>query len=121
MIRRICPPEICEQTRQILDRLVLKTYGNPCLRTFAEVVKTFGENLEATCWAMLGIMDRGNGIGLGAQQVGLKERICIVDTSCQWDNQKLVELDGKDLLHSEEIVQPFPLFLINAEINCPIG
>jgi peptide deformylase len=79
-------------------------------------VEVFDDDLESLCWAMLDIMDRSGGIGLAAQQVGRRERICVVDTSSHWSEQALVEWDGKDLFHPERSDLPFPLFLINAKI-----
>jgi peptide deformylase len=79
-------------------------------------VKVFSKDLESLCWAMLNIMDRTGGIGLAAQQVGRKERVCVIDTSCQWDKQTLVEQDGRDLLHQPMDDSLFPLFLVNGKI-----
>jgi peptide deformylase len=105
-----------EQIRHLRDQLTIRIYGDPCLRIPGEEVKVFDKNLESLCWAMLGIMDRAGGVGLAAQQVGLKSRICIIDTSCQWDQQTLAELDSKNLLCVNKGDLPFPLFLINAKV-----
>ncbi|MDR1456864.1 MAG: peptide deformylase [Puniceicoccales bacterium] len=113
---RVWPAVVRKEILHLLKRLTVKTYGDFSLRIPGEIVKIFGEILEATCWAMLEIMDRANGVGLAAQQIGLRERICVIDTLNQWSSQTLAELDGKNLLCTEMDITPFPLFLINAKV-----
>jgi peptide deformylase len=115
-IRRVCPEALGDRIGRLRNQLQVRTYGDPCLRIPGDVVETFDKNLETLCWAMLDIMDKAAGVGLAAQQVGRKERICVIDTSNRWSEQTLVEWDGKDLLHLNGNNSPFPLFIINGEV-----
>ncbi|MDR2676997.1 MAG: peptide deformylase [Puniceicoccales bacterium] len=102
--------------QRLSDRLRVRAYGDPALRAPGDVVKTFDEDLEILCWAMLSVMDKSDGVGLAAQQVGRKERVCVIDTSCRWSEQTFVEWDGMDLLHLSKESSFFPLFVINGKV-----
>jgi peptide deformylase len=118
MTRRIGPEALLDRISPLRERLQVKIYGDPCLRVAGDTVAVFDGDLEVLCWAMLNVMDEtgDGGVGLAAQQVGLKERICVIDTSGAWSKQTLVEWDGKDILHGEGGNSFFPLFLINGEV-----
>lgn len=59
--------------------LSLTYYGDPVLRKKSRKVTTFGEPLRELAESMLRVMREAEGIGLAAQQVGLTDRICVVD------------------------------------------
>lgn len=59
--------------------LRLTYYGDPVLREKGQRVSAFGESLRELAESMLLLMRESEGIGLAAQQVGLTERICVVD------------------------------------------
>jgi peptide deformylase len=53
-------------------------YGDPVLRKVAEPVTDFGPNLEQIAADMLETMEKGDGIGLAAPQVGLSIRFLVI-------------------------------------------
>jgi peptide deformylase len=115
ILSRSLPIKIKNRVSAMVRRKKIEAYGSPCLRMLGDDVRVFGEQLEVLCWAMVKLMHAARGVGLAAQQIGLTARICVIDTSCAWEEQKIVEWDGKDILGGEP--QPiFPLFLINGEI-----
>jgi peptide deformylase len=57
----------------------IKILGDPVLRTPAEEIQEFGEDLQALADDMLETMYRASGIGLAAPQIGLSERLIVLD------------------------------------------
>lgn len=59
------------------------TWGNPILKTRAKDVKAVDERIRQLSQDMLETMRAENGIGLAANQVGVAERIFVVEIPCQ--------------------------------------
>ena len=57
----------------------LSLYPDPILRKVAESVEAFDEDLRATVAAMFERMYASNGVGLAAPQVGLKQRVLVLN------------------------------------------
>lgn len=57
--------------------LKLRYYGDPILRRRAMEVRTFDQSLRETAEAMLDAMEREDGVGLAAPQVGLDLRLLV--------------------------------------------
>ena len=57
----------------------IRIMGDPVLRTPAEDVEEFGEALRAIADDMLETMYRASGVGLAGPQIGLSQRIIVID------------------------------------------
>ncbi|MCX7590883.1 MAG: peptide deformylase [Kiritimatiellae bacterium] len=55
------------------------TYGHPCLRERAVLVKKVDAEIRRLARDMLETMYANRGLGLAAQQIGRREAICVVD------------------------------------------
>ena len=62
-----------------IPQLVIRLYGDPCLRERCEEVKEIGIVEKLLVEAMIETMDRYKGIGLAAPQVGVNKRILVAD------------------------------------------
>lgn len=94
---------------------VLK-YGDPVLRQEGEIIKKFDKSLLDLVRDMMDTMRSEDGIGIAAQQVGVRKKICICDIKELTKERNLkydYTLDGKkvplDLL--------FPLILVNPAVE----
>lgn len=65
----------------------LTLYPDPVLRKVAAPVPAFDERLRATVDAMFELMYRSRGVGLAAPQVGLNQRILVLNPSGERDNK----------------------------------
>ncbi len=55
-------------------------YGHPVLRAVAEPVTEFNDpKLDALILDMWDSMEAGRGVGLGAPQIGVSRRVCVID------------------------------------------
>jgi peptide deformylase len=80
-------------------------YGQPSLRRKAKVVRTFDDDLRSTVAGMFETMRNAGGIGLAGNQVGLLQRVIVMDLSEmeEWKdvpplvviNPEVVEEDGQ--------------------------
>lgn len=61
-------------------QMKLRLYPDPILRTVATPVKAVTPELCAMGMEMMNFMKQNGGIGLAAQQVGLTERVIVIDT-----------------------------------------
>ncbi len=61
------------------DLLEIVTYPDPVLTTVAKEVETFNDELKTLCKNMIYTMYHAPGIGLAAPQIGLSQRIFVVD------------------------------------------
>jgi peptide deformylase len=61
-----------------MAEMKILVYGDPVLRKVAEPVTEFGPKLEQLSADMLETMEKGDGIGLAAPQVGLSIRFIVV-------------------------------------------
>ncbi len=57
----------------------IKILGDPVLRTPAAEITDFGDEVEALAEDMLETMYRASGVGLAGPQIGLSERIIVID------------------------------------------
>jgi len=64
----------------------LTLFPTPVLRKVADPVDSFGEDLQRTVDAMFALMFQSHGVGLAAPQVGLKQRILVLN--CEGDPEK---------------------------------
>lgn len=55
----------------------IRTFGDPVLKQKAKPVTTFDSHLEKFAQMMLDVMDRGEGVGLAANQVGVLSRVVV--------------------------------------------
>ncbi|HZK49369.1 MAG TPA: peptide deformylase [Thermoleophilia bacterium] len=58
-----------------VDRI--RTFGDPVLKQETRDVSTFGEDLVGLLDTMFDVMDREQGIGLAAPQIGVQKRILV--------------------------------------------
>jgi peptide deformylase len=65
----------------------LTLYPDPVLRKVAAPVPAFDESLRATVAGMFELMYRSRGVGLAGPQVGLNQRILVLNPSGERDNK----------------------------------
>jgi len=81
-------------------------YPNPKLRNCAKPVEIFNQELEEFAESMLETMYHSSGIGLAATQVGVSQRVIVIDVSEERDqplclvNPEILEREGEEV--SEE-------------------
>jgi len=81
-------------------------YGSSILRKRLKDVTEFGEPLEKIVEAMFETMIEVRGIGLAANQVGIDQRIIILDGSGHYKgcekmvlvNPEIIEMEGEDIM-----------------------
>ncbi len=86
-------------------------YGEKVLREKASPIEEVNDRIRAIARAMLECMYEANGVGLAAQQVGLTEAICVVDTSGGVAERE----EGES--RSDPGPVPMPLVLINPRLE----
>ncbi|MCB2211514.1 peptide deformylase [bacterium] len=72
--------------------LDIKVYGDPVLRKVAEPVTEFGPELEKLAADMLETMEKGDGIGLAAPQVGLSIRFLVIGLPEEVDGERTMRI-----------------------------
>ena len=66
-------------------------YPDPVLRRVADPIDRFDEELERLVQAMLARMKKSNGVGLAAPQIGLRQRVLVLNpTGEAGDDQAFV-------------------------------
>ncbi len=68
--------------------LDVRIYGDPVLRKVAEPVTEFGPELEKLAADMLETMEKSDGIGLAAPQVGLSIRFLVIGLPEEVDGER---------------------------------
>jgi len=63
-----------------MNRLAIRVYGDPVLRQKASPIREIDRRIRRLVRYMEDIMDKANGVGLAAPQVGVSERLVIVKT-----------------------------------------
>lgn len=85
-------------------------FPNPVLRKVAEPITTFDDQLQRIVEAMYARMFESQGVGLAAPQVGLRQRILVVnesgdpkeaDQNLTLINPQIISRSGKKVLHEE--------------------
>lgn len=87
--------------------LKIHKYGDPVLREKSEPVVVVTEELRRLAADMVASMHASKGVGLAAQQVGRKERVCVIDIP------EGCETEADELFNASV---PMPLVLFNPEI-----
>lgn len=64
-----------------MNKLKVITYGNPVLRKKAALVKKIDDKTKKIADAMVETLRSARGVGLAANQIGVLEQICVIDTS----------------------------------------
>lgn len=88
------------------EQLQIINYPDPRLKKLSADVTAFDENLQALADRMLVLMRAAKGVGLAAPQVGVNQRLFVMNHSGEvgddrvYVNPKLTLLDGEDV--SEE-------------------
>lgn len=80
------------------------TAENPVLRRKSKKVTRFGDNLAALVQDLFDSMRANNGLGLAAPQIGVLQRVFVVELPAEYDEQ------GKEVAPAESYV------LVNPEI-----
>ncbi len=88
-------------------KLEILTYPNPILREVSEPVKEFGPELKKLAEDMLETMYDAPGVGLAANQVGVLQRMIVLDVD--------YDVEGEDEA-SRRFVNQNPLVVINPEL-----
>lgn len=87
----------------------IKIYGNPVLRSKAEVVTEITGELRELIKDMFETMRQNNGVGLAATQVGVKQRVIVTDAGEEplvIINPEIVNRRGEEI--AEEGCLSFP-------------
>lgn len=78
--------------------LRIRVYPDPVLRTKCQPVESFDRPLRRTVDDMIETMHAAPGVGLAASQVGLEERVCVVDLSVGEDPEAVHVLVNPEIL-----------------------
>ena len=93
--------------------LKILTYPDPVLREISKPVELFDDKLKNLTEDMLETMYSAKGIGLAAPQVGVLQRVVVIDTRPTDDEGKRYKIEEMGEL---EKTIPQPLVLINPRI-----
>lgn len=74
--------------------LTIRTYPDPVLKKVALPVEEFNEELATLCHNMIYTMYMCNGIGLAGPQIGLSQRIFVIDVD--YNRQKVIAENGEE-------------------------
>lgn len=94
------------------ENLKIYTYPSPVLKKVAEPVTEFGDDLKKLCLDMLATMYEAPGIGLAAPQVGVSQRLFVMDID--YKREKVTRADGTI---EYELGDFNPLIFINPRIE----
>ena len=98
------------------EKLNIFTYPAPVLKKVAEPVTEFNDELKLLVKNMLYTMYKAPGIGLAAPQVGISQRIFVMDID--FDREEITKADGS----SEHVLSNFsPRVFINPVFKEPEG
>lgn len=85
--------------------LPIRLYGNPILRKKCKDINTHYPSLKKMIEDMFETMDKAEGIGLAAPQIGQNVRLFIIDTSASMKkvfiNSKVLKIYGKNYKSQE--------------------
>jgi len=76
-------------------------YGNPVLETPAETVTVFDEELHRLVDNMFESMYAAHGVGLAAPQIGISQRIAVVDVTFKEDPKAKLVLINPEIIKKE--------------------
>ena len=77
-------------------------YGHPILREKSLKVENIDENLKKTMDEMVKLMRKANGIGLAANQIGIKERFFVLEV-----DGKVKKIINPEILESGENISEY--------------
>ena len=83
-----------------LGELVLTIYGDPVLRRRSTEVTEFGPALQPLLDRMYEVMYEEEGVGLAAVQVGVNQRIMVLDVGISEDERHAGELINPEILET---------------------
>ncbi|MEA3432317.1 MAG: peptide deformylase [candidate division WOR-3 bacterium] len=110
-------------------KLTIRTYPDPVLKEKSSLVSIFDERLQNIATSMVQFMQKFNGIGLAAPQIGISERIIVVDVGQKplyIVNPEITESKGKDIFEEGclsipgafiQIKRPFRVDVRGYDIN----
>jgi peptide deformylase len=81
--------------------LAIRIYPDPVLRVKCRAVTAFDERLRKLAADMIETMHAAPGIGLAAPQVGVEERLAVVDLSVGEDPKQVHVLVNPEVVHRE--------------------
>jgi len=85
---------------------MIVTAENPLLRQKSKKVSRFGDSLKALVQDMFDTLHEARGVGLAAVQIGVPERVVIIEIPAEYDDDgKLVEPAESYVLVNPEIVK----------------
>jgi peptide deformylase len=76
-------------------------YGDPVLETAAETVTTFDNALRTLLEDMFESMYAAHGVGLAAPQIGIDQRIAVVDVTFKEDPKSRIVLVNPEIIKTE--------------------
>jgi peptide deformylase len=76
-------------------------FGNPVLEKAAEKVTLFDEELKKLIEDMFESMYAARGVGLAAPQIGISQRIAVVDVTFKEDPDAQLVLINPEIIHKE--------------------
>jgi len=82
----------------------IRKYGDPVLRKKAALVGRIDEETKRTCKAMIEAMIRAKGMGIAAPQIGVSQRIIVLDVDGQLHilvNPDLIETSTEEIESQE--------------------
>ena len=76
-------------------------YGDPVLEKPAARVTAFDEKLKKLIEDMFESMYAAHGVGLAAPQIGLSQRICVIDVTFKENPDAKIVLTNPEIIHTE--------------------
>src|ERR1700731_3247960 len=76
-------------------------YGNAVLESPARPVEKFDEELAKLCEDMFESMYAANGVGLAAPQIGIAQRLAVIDVTVGKNPEAKVVLANPEIIHAE--------------------
>ncbi|MCX7988734.1 MAG: peptide deformylase [Thermodesulfovibrio sp.] len=81
--------------------LEIRKYPDEILKKKALPITEIDKNIQKLIDDMIETMYKANGVGLAAPQVGVSQRLIVVDTSSREENQSLIVLINPEIINSE--------------------
>ena len=79
----------------------LVKYGNAVLERPAKPVGKFDEELAKLCQDMFESMYAANGVGLAAPQIGISQRLAVIDVTVGKNPEARIVLANPEIIHAE--------------------
>jgi peptide deformylase len=76
-------------------------FGNPVLDKLADPVTAFGDELKKLVADMFESMYAARGVGLAAPQIGISQRLAVIDVSFKEDPEAKLVLANPAIIHKE--------------------